>query len=68
MAERALAGAERGKAVVVPGVFNRCLRGLGTLCPRDAAAKLILRRWERSLGKMESAEDTAWYTRGGDAA
>lgn len=68
VADAALRGAARGKAVVVPGVFNRFLRGLSGLIPRDFAARLVHARWKKSLQGLASADDAPWYFRRDEVA
>ena len=63
VAKLALDGAKRGDAIVIPGAFNRILRNLGTLVPRDVLASLIFSRWKKNLGRVEGAGDAAWYGR-----
>ncbi len=68
VARQALEGLSRRVPVVIPGFFNRLLRYVGNLCPRNLAARLIFRRWARSLEKVREAEGSGWCVRGGDAA
>jgi short-subunit dehydrogenase len=44
VAEYALRGLERGRAVIVPGLFNRLTRFAGCLAPRPLALAFIRRR------------------------
>jgi short-subunit dehydrogenase len=64
----ALRGAFKGRAVVVPGAFNRMLLRLGTLLTKNATAGAIYQRWLRTLGKVEGSADAAWFIRKRDAA
>ncbi len=38
----------KGKAVVIPGVFNRFIKGLGQIIPRTLVSKLVKMRWKRT--------------------
>jgi hypothetical protein len=46
VARDAVDGALRGRALVIPGLFNRLLL-LGTLVPKRLVAFLVGRRWKR---------------------
>ncbi len=45
VAFQAVEGALRGRAVVIPGVLNRVLLGLGGLLPAGSASEIIAARW-----------------------
>jgi uncharacterized protein len=45
IASEALDGAERDRAVIVPGLFNRALGAVGRLLPRALVMKAIRRYW-----------------------
>jgi hypothetical protein len=50
-----LEAALKGKAVVIPGAFNRILQGLGSLVPAWLVAAFINLRWRSARQKQEQA-------------
>lgn len=63
VAQTALRGAFAGKALVVPGFFNKTLMVLGSRSPKDMTAKAIFRRWRGALGKVKESHDCGWFNR-----
>jgi len=63
VAEIALRGAFAGKALVVPGFFNKTLMVLGSRSPKDMTAKAIFKRWRGALGKVKESHDCGWFNR-----
>jgi short-subunit dehydrogenase len=49
VAEAALRGALRGRAVIVPGAANRLIWALSALTPQTWSARYVGRRWGRAL-------------------
>jgi len=64
VAKEALDGLARGRAVVVPGFFNRLLMRLGSSMPKNFMARSILGRWKSALSKVEGSSDGRYYSRG----
>jgi short-subunit dehydrogenase len=52
LARRSIAMSERGRAVYVPGAFNRFLRALGCLVPEFLTGRAVMRRWRKSLSRQ----------------
>jgi uncharacterized protein len=50
----ALDRAFSGKAVIIPGIFNRVLRGASSLVPRSVAVYVIGRRWKKAAEQIAS--------------
>ena len=63
VAETALRGAFAGKALVVPGFFNKTLMVIGSRSPKDMTAKAIFRRWRGALEKVKESHDRGWFNR-----
>jgi short-subunit dehydrogenase len=51
VAEAALRGALRGRAIVIPGAVNRAIWALSALVPQTWAAGYVRRRWERAAAR-----------------
>lgn len=63
VAGKALRAAFMGKAVVVPGFFNKALMTIGSRSPKNIIAKSILRRWRKALKKVRRGQDCLWSKR-----
>ncbi|MFA5852742.1 MAG: SDR family NAD(P)-dependent oxidoreductase [Spirochaetales bacterium] len=59
----ALRGTFAGKAIVVPGVFNKILMIFGSRSPKNMTAKAIFKRWRGALGKVKGGQDCGWFRR-----
>jgi len=59
----ALRGTFAGKALVVPGVFNKTLMILGSRSPKNMTAKAIFKRWRGALRKVKGGQDCGWFRR-----
>lgn len=68
VADFALDAAFRGRALAVPGLFNRLLMGLGSRLSKDGTARAIFGRWKSSLSRVGKTEDSAWFSRPDRAA
>jgi len=68
VAQVALRGAFKDKAIVIPGAFNRLLFALGGLVPKDLLASSIFQRWRKTLRKTAGTSDAAWFSRPENAA
>jgi hypothetical protein len=55
VARAALDGLFAGKAVIVPGIVNRILRGLSAFVPRGLYMRVISRRWGAVSGAAQAA-------------
>jgi short-subunit dehydrogenase len=58
VAAETVEAALEGRAVVIPGTFNRALRILGGLVPPSIVAKFIHRRWQSAHRKRLKTEGT----------
>ena len=63
VAEKALRGTFNGKAIVVPGIFNKTLMLIGSRSPKNMTAKAIFKRWQSALGKVNAGQDCSWSRR-----
>jgi short-subunit dehydrogenase len=61
VAEAALRGALRGKAVVIPGAINRALRAVMALVPRPLYMRAVRRRWKKALTRSTTGVDYAFF-------
>jgi short-subunit dehydrogenase len=52
VAEFALDAAERGKAIAIPGLFNKLLWFAGSKAPKQFVAASIKTRWEKAMAKV----------------
>ena len=59
----ALRGAFEGKAIVVPGFFNKILMTFGSRSPKNMTAKAIFKRWRGALRKVKGGQDCGWFRR-----
>lgn len=62
VARAALAGLFAGKAVIVPGIVNRILRGVSAFVPRGLYMRVISRRWGALSGAAQVAVTTPAVT------
>ncbi|MCE1196840.1 SDR family NAD(P)-dependent oxidoreductase [bacterium] len=58
VADFALRAAARGKAVAIPGAFNKFLWFAGSHAPKDFVAASILARWRRAMSRLPGTEGT----------
>jgi hypothetical protein len=61
VAEAALRGAARGKAVVIPGALNKLVHALTALVPRGLFMRGVYRRWKGSLGRSRGTVDYEFF-------
>jgi short-subunit dehydrogenase len=61
VAEAALRGAARGKAVVIPGAVNRLVHALTALLPGGLFMRGVYRRWKGSLGRLRGGVDYEFF-------
>lgn len=66
VAEAALRGAFVGKALVIPGIFNKLLMVAGSIAPKNLTARAIYWRWRMSLSRLADSDERCWYYRKGD--
>ncbi|MCX7027419.1 MAG: SDR family NAD(P)-dependent oxidoreductase [Spirochaetes bacterium] len=52
VADFALDAAERGKAIAIPGLFNKLLWFAGSKAPKQFVAASIKARWEKAMAKV----------------
>ena len=61
VAEAALRGAAHGRAVVIPGVFNKLVHALTAFVPRGLFTRGVYRRWKGSLGRSRGTVDYDFF-------
>jgi short-subunit dehydrogenase len=61
VAEAALRGALKGKAVVIPGAINKALRAVMGIVPRGLYMRGVHRRWKRALARSTTSVDYAFF-------
>ncbi len=61
VAEAALRGALRRKAIVVPGLINKLVRCAARMIPRPLYMTMVRRRWKKALGRLRDSVDYAFF-------
>ena len=60
VADFALNAAEKGRAIAIPGLFNKFLWFAGSKAPREFVAASIKKRWEKAMAKVPEEAGTCF--------